>query len=402
MAEERFRRIEERFRKIEELEPRLHAFAWLGLERARGLAAEPREGPLAGLLVGVKDIVDTAGIPTENGSALFAGRVPERSATIVARIEAAGGIVAGKTVTAEMAYFTPGATLNPWDPSRTPGGSSMGSAAAVAAGMLDCAVGTQTNGSIIRPAAFCGTVGYKPSFGIVPRDGVLAFSESLDTIGGFGPTVVDAARLVGVMANRDLRPRPAVQPRLAVAVTPEWAECEPGVTDRFEGWVEVLASRGGHVERPALPVGLAGAIPTQRTIMAVEANRNLGPLVARDPELVSRRLRDLLEEGAAVPPERYREAIAERDRLVEEFTRWAQPYDALLTLPTLGEAPAADTTGDPRLCTRWTLVGAPAVSVPAGAGEHGLPLGLQLVGAPATDERLLGAAAWAEAALQQD
>ncbi len=393
--------IEERLRKIEELETHIHAFAWLDVQRAREAAAEGRQGALSGQLVGIKDIIDTAGIPTEHGSRLFAGRVPPRSATVVQRIEAAGGIVAGKTVTAEMAYFTPGPTRNPWDYARTPGGSSMGSAAAVAAGMLDLAVGTQTNGSIIRPAAFSGTTGYKPSFGMVPRDGVMTFSESLDTVGGFGPTVAHAARLVAVMANRDLTPRPLVQPRLAVAMTPEWSECEPGVTEQFDAWVAELESRGALVERPQLPTGLRDAIPVHRVIMAVEADRSLGPQVARNPGAVSAHLHELLDEGASVAPEWYREAIAERDRLVDEFTRWSRPYDALLTLPALGEAPPAATTGDPRLCTRWTLVGAPAVSIPAGRGPRGLPLGLQLVGVPQTDELLLGVAAWVEAALTQ-
>lgn len=393
--------IEERLRKIEELETHVHAFAWLDVQQAREAAAEAPQGPLSGLLVGVKDIIDTAGVPTEHGSRLFAGRVPSRSATVVQRIEAAGGIVAGKTVTAEMAYFTPGPTRNPWDYSRTPGGSSMGSAAAVAAGMLDLAVGTQTNGSIIRPAAFCGTTGYKPSFGIVPRDGVMTFSESLDTVGGFGTTVADAARLVGVMANRSLNPRPVARPRLAVAVTPEWSETEPGVTELFEAWMAELESRGALIERPKLPPGLAESVAVHRVIMAEEAYRSLGQQVSHNPDVVSARLRSLLDEGASIAPEWYREAIAERDRLVDDFTRWAIPYDALLTLPALGEAPGAETTGDPRLCTRWTLVGAPAVCIPGGRGPNGLPLGLQIIGAPQTDELVLGVAAWAEAALQQ-
>ncbi len=394
--------VEERLRRIEELEPRIHAFAWLDLDRIRAQAAEARPGPLAGRLVGIKDIIDTAGIPTENGSALFAGRVPDRSAAVVERIEAAGGIVAGKTVTAEMAYFTPGPTIHPADPTRTPGGSSMGSAAAVAAGMIDLAVGTQTNGSIIRPAAFCGTTGYKPTIGIVPRSGVMTFSQSLDTIGGFGPTVADAALLVGVMANRDLRPRPVARPRLAVVETPEWSELEPGVATAFESWVSDLEGRGARIERTALPEGLADCLEVHHVIMAVEAHRNLWTEVSRRPELVSRRLLDLLEEAATIDPGRYRQTIAERDRLVESVTRWAEPYDAFLTLPALGEAPGVATTGDPRLCTRWTLVGAPAVCLPAGRGRHGLPLGLQVVGAPARDDLLLGAAAWTEAALRQD
>ncbi|HKF18965.1 MAG TPA: amidase, partial [Candidatus Dormibacteraeota bacterium] len=158
---------------IAEREPEVKAFAWLDLERAKRLAASAPPGPLRGRWVGIKDVIDTAGIPTERGSALFAGRVPERSATVVERIEAAGGVVAGKTVTAELASFTPGPTTNPWNPARTPGGSSMGSAAAVAARMLPLATGTQTAGSVIRPAAFCGVVGFKPSVGLIPREGVM-------------------------------------------------------------------------------------------------------------------------------------------------------------------------------------------------------------------------------------
>lgn len=395
--------VEERLRRIEELEPRLHAFAWLDdLDDIRAAAADPRPGALSGRLIGVKDVVDTAGIPTECGTPLLRGRIPERSASVVDRIQAAGGILAGKTVTAELAYFTPGPTLNPWDPTRTPGGSSMGSAAAVAAGMVDAAVGTQTNGSVIRPAAFCGCAGYKPSFGIIPRDGILTFSESLDTVGSFGATVADAARLAGVMANRDLRPKPAVRPRMGVAMTPEWQECAPDLPGRFEEWLRLLEAFGGTVERTPLPESLAVAMPVHHVIMAFEAHRNLGPLVDRDPELISRRLRDLLEAGAGIGEDRYREAIAARDRAAEEFARWAAPYDAVLTLPTLGEAPSTETTGDPRMCTRWTLIGAPAVSVPAGRGAHNLPLGLQLVGAQATDVAVLGCAAWAEAALREE
>src|SRR5438093_4276272 len=186
--------------RIDECEPRIHASAWLDAARARRLAAEAERrqaageslAPLHGVPVGIKDILDTAGIPTEDGTPVFAGNVPAHSAVAVRHLEAAGAIVAGKLVTAELAFFFPGPTRNPWDLSRTPGGSSMGSAAAVATGMLPGAVGTQTNGSVIRPAAFCGVVGFKPSRGRIPGDGALLFSETLDQIGAFARTVAGA------------------------------------------------------------------------------------------------------------------------------------------------------------------------------------------------------------------
>lgn len=388
--------IEPYLRRIEEREPSLHAFAWLDLERARRLAAAAHPGPLQGVPVGVKDIIDTAGIPTECGSALFGGRVPDRSAAVVERLEAAGAVIVGKTVTAELAYFTPGPTRNPWNLERTPGGSSMGSAAAVAAGMLELAVGTQTNGSVIRPAAFCGVVGYKPSAGLIPRDGVLTFSETLDQVGGFARSVADAARLCGVLAATGLAPEPVARPRLAVLLTAEWKECEPAARERFEADLERLGDAAGGVERPAPPDGFEAAAGLHRTIMAAEAARALGPAVSRAPELVSRRLRDLLEEGSRIPEAEYAAALAARRDLIERFAGWAAPYDALLSPPVLGEAPGLESTGDPRLCTRWTLLGAPALALPTGRGPAGLPLGLQLTAAPGADRRLLGVAAWAE------
>ncbi len=384
--------LEQALARIAEREPEVQAFAWLDVERARRLARTAPPGPLHGVPVGVKDIIDTAGIPTENGSPLYRGRVPARSATVVDRLEQAGAVVVGKTVTAELAYFTPGPTRNPWDPTHTPGGSSSGSAAAVAAGMCALAIGTQTNGSVIRPAAFCGVVGFKPTAGLIPRDGIMSFSPTLDQVGGFAASVAEAATLCSVLAAADLRPEVLERPRLAVAMTSEWSECQPAARERLETAVAEL----GPVARPPLPRGFEEAIGVHRTIMAVEAQRGLGPEVERAPELVSRRLRDLVEEGAGISGAEYQAALAERAALLERFAEWAAGYDAILTLPTLGEAPPLETTGDPRLCTRWTLVGAPAISLPAGRGPAGLPLGLQLAAQPGADRRLLGAAAWVE------
>jgi Asp-tRNA(Asn)/Glu-tRNA(Gln) amidotransferase A subunit family amidase len=387
---------------IAEREPEVRAFAWLDLERARRLAALAAPGPLRGSWVGIKDIIDTAGIPTERGSALFAGRVPERSATVVDRIEAAGGIVAGKTVTAELASFTPGPTTNPWNPARTPGGSSMGSAAAVAAGMLPLAIGTQTAGSVIRPAAFCGVVGFKPSAGLIPRGGVMILSETLDQLGGFAATVAEAAELCSVMAAADLSPAPEPErPRFRVYRTQQWAEMEPGAREHFESMLDTLRRAGAAIEEPDPPPGLDAALAVQRPIQLYETARNLGPEVARAPHLVSQHLRGQVAKGAAISPADYKAALAERSRLVEAVRRWAAACDAILTPPAPGEAPGLETTGDPRLCARWTLVGAPALSVPAGRGPSGLPLGLQLCGAPGEDRALLGAAVWVERALAE-
>jgi len=384
---------------IREREPSVHAFAWLDLERAQRLSAAAPPGPLHGRWVGIKDVMDTAGIPTERGSALFRGRVPDASATVVARIEAAGGVVAGKTVTAELALYTPGPTTNPWNPSRTPGGSSMGSAAAVAAGMLPLATGTQTSGSIIRPAAFCGVVGFKPSAGMIARDGVMILSETLDQLGGFAATVADAARLCSVMADSDLSPSPPARPpRLGLYRSPEWPELEPAARDHIDRAIERLRAAGATVEQTQAPAGFDAAIPVQRRIMVFEAARNLGPDVARAPDLVSEPFWRAIADGEQTPERDYRTALAKRERLLEAVARWAGPYDGILCPATLGEAPGLATTGDPRPCTRWTLVGAPAVTLPAGSGPGGLPLGLQICAAPGSDRALLGAAVCVEEA----
>jgi Asp-tRNA(Asn)/Glu-tRNA(Gln) amidotransferase A subunit family amidase len=387
---------------IRSLEPVVKAFAWIDLERARRLSADAPPGRLSGGWVGIKDIVDTAGIPTERGCALFRGRVPATSATVVARIEAAGGIVVGKTVTAELASAKPGPTTNPWDSTRTPGGSSMGSAAAVAAGMVPLAIGTQTAGSVIRPAAYCGVVGFKPSAGTVPMEGVMLLSETLDTVGACAPTVADAAELMSVMAAIDLSPEPPRRaPRYGLYRSPEWHWLEAAARDNLDRAVAVLRAAGATVDEAVAPAGFDDAIPIHRRIRDVEANRNLGSDVARAPELVSASFRRGLAAGEGTSPADYRAAIAERERLVAAATRWAAGYDTILSPPAAGEAPDLTTTGDPSFCTRWSLVGAPAITIPSGRGPAGLPLGLQLCGAPGSDRQLLGAADWAEAALAE-
>lgn len=400
--------VEASLQRYDEREPAVHAFAWLDRGRALGLAdaadAAVRAGRPLGLLhgvpIGVKDIFDTAGIPTENGSALFAGRVPARSATVVTSLERAGAIVLGKTVTAELAFYFPGPTTNPHDPTRTPGGSSMGSAAAVAAGMVPAAVGSQTNGSVIRPAAFCGVVGVKPTYGRLPRDGVMPFSPTLDHVGGFARTVESAAWLCAAMAGEPLERwwdgGRSDAPRLAAVRTKDWDKASEPMRARFQQAIDALAAAGRPIEWPSLPDGIDESVTTLATIMRYEGARSLVPHVKEDPERVSRVARTFFAEGERIPDAEYERALRDRDRLVAAFADWAARYDALLTPPAIGEAPGLETTGDPIFCSRWSLIGAPAVTIPAGRGPSGLPLGLQLVGAPGDDKRLLAAAAWAE------
>ncbi len=394
-------------------EPRIHAFAWLDPARARRLASDADRarvqgkslGPLHGVPVALKDIIDTAGIPTENGTPLHRGRVPERPAEAALALERAGAILVGKTVTTELAYFHPGPTRNPWNFERTPGGSSQGSAAAVAAGILPGAVGSQTNGSVIRPAAFCGVVGFKPSWSRLPLTGVLPFAPTLDTLGTFARSVEGAAWLAAVLAGDSpdawapLEGAAAAEtpaPRFAVVKTSDWHEAEPAMHQRFDADVEALRKAGARVETPPLPEGLDESRSVQRTIMAYEAAKGLGPMVAKNPSVVSQALRRLLEEGAKTPQVVYETALRDRERLIEAFTAFLEPYGAVLTIPTLGEAPTPETTGDPRACTRWTLLGVPAVTIPTGLGLSGLPLGLQIVGGPGDDRRLLVVASWIE------
>jgi len=312
----------------------------------------------------------------------------------VRRIEAAGAFTFGKTVTAELAFAVPGPTRNPWDAARTPGGSSMGSAAAVAAGMLPLALGTQTNSSIIMPAALCGAVGYKPSAGTLANDGVMAFSPTLDQLGWFAATVDGAAEAAAALLGVAPGGGP---PRLRVVRTHEWPGAAPAVRERFEADLRGLAA-GARIEEAELPPGFEDARAVHRTIMAFEAAAELGAAAEARPELVSELLLRFLREGAAISPAVYEAALIARLRLIAAF---AADCDAIVTPAAPDEAPLRDQTltGDPRFCTPWTLIGAPALVLPTGRGPAGMPIGLQLVAAPGADDRLLAAAGTVEALL---
>jgi Asp-tRNA(Asn)/Glu-tRNA(Gln) amidotransferase A subunit family amidase len=402
--------VERSLAAYEAWEPDLHAFAWVdpnvvrtAAREADTIEADPGR-PLHGVPVGIKDVFDTAGVPTEYGSLLFKGRIPSKDALAVARLVAAGAIVFGKTITAELAYFAPGPTTNPWNPRRTPGGSSMGSAAAVAAGIIPGSIGTQTNGSVIRPAAFCGVGGFKPTAGRLPTEGALRFSPSLDQVGTFAGDVVGSARLAAVIAGdapADWVPEKsaAAPPALAVVRTPEWETAEPAARMDFDRCLDTLRADGAELSDLEVPTELGHALAVHRTIMAAEASRYIGPLVFSDRTLVSAQMLELLDEGAAVGQDDYREALRKRDSIREEFERWSAGFDAIITPPTSGEAPDIGTTGSPTFCTRWTLVGAPAITLPSGLGPNGLPLGLQLIGRTGLDSTLIGVARWVESAL---
>ncbi len=400
--------VEETLARYDEREPVLHAFAWLDRERAlrladladAALARGGDPGPLHGVPIGVKDIFDTAGLPTENGSPLFKGRVPTTSAAAVVALEHAGAIVLGKTVTTELAYYQPGPTTNPHDPARTPGGSSMGSAAAVAAGIVPGAIGSQTNGSVIRPAAFCGVVGVKPTHARIPLEGVMRFAPTLDHAGAFATTVEGAALLCAAAAGEPLsrwwRGIPSEPPRFAAVRTKDWDKASDAMKARFQEAIDALAMAGRPIEWPALPAGVDEAVPVLARIMRYEGARNIGRVAMKRPELVSEVARALFEEGGRIGDEQHESDLRERERLIAAFELPASRYDAILTPSAPDEAPTPETTGDPIFCSRWSLLGVPAVTIPVGRGPAGLPLGLQLVGAPDDDARLLGAAAWAQ------
>jgi Asp-tRNA(Asn)/Glu-tRNA(Gln) amidotransferase A subunit family amidase len=406
--------------RIAQLDPRIEAFAWLdpAAAIARAVAADrATAGRLRGAPIGVKDIIDTRAIPTRMGSPAYNDNVPTRSATVVERLENAGAFAFGKTVTAELAFYTPGKTRNPWNPAHTPGGSSSGSAAAVAAGFMPAALGTQTNGSIIRPAAYCGCFGFKPSFGRVPRGGVLRFSRALDHIGFFTRTVEDAALLYSLCAGADAADADSVDapasdttahvrrdpPRLIAVRTPVWDRAEPHAQAHFADTIQVLRAAGAAVEERELPAVFADAHAVLRTIMYAEGARSYAALKREHGPLLSGMIHALIDEGLEISETRLREALSERTALVRALGEFLASADAILTPPATGEAPATLTsTGDPSFCTLWTLCGVPAISVPSGRGPLGLPLGTQLVGKPLADAELLATAQWCAPLLRHE
>jgi Asp-tRNA(Asn)/Glu-tRNA(Gln) amidotransferase A subunit family amidase len=381
----------------------VHAFVHFDAEAARAALARALPGPLHGLPIGVKDILDVAGMPAGYGSPIWQGHRPHADAAAVAWARAAGAMVLGKTVTTEFAFRTPGPTTNPHDPRRTPGGSSSGSAAGVADCFFPFAFGTQTGGSVIRPAAFCGVVGYKPSFGLIPRHGIKLLSDDLDTIGVLARSVADCALLAGAAARRDLGDpdlRPDRPPRVGLCRSPNWPKAAPETQSALERAATALGAAGAFVTPRELPDAFAALNAAHPVVMLAQGARCLGwELLERRAQL-SDVLREHLEQGAAQPAAALEAALATFARLQGAFPEAMEGLDVLLTPSTPGEAPLGlESTGDPVFNHIWTALHVPCVTVPAGEGPNGAPLGVQVVGRRGDDAALLKWARWIAAAL---
>lgn len=377
----------------------IHAFTHVdavsALAQARALDAGPVRGPLHGLPLGVKDLFDTTDLPTAYGSALYAHHRPAADAASVTLCREAGAVVLGKTVTTEFAYFTPGPTVNPHNALHTPGGSSSGSAAAVADHMVPLALGTQTAGSIIRPAAYCGVVGYKPSLGRVVHAGVKSLSPTLDVIGGFGRSVEDAA-LLGAVLTGDLRLMENHLHgtlRIGLFPSPSWPEADADTQKAWAQATQALAKNSDHCQDQALVRDFGELIQLQKDVMSYEMARSLSFERLRHREALSPALQTLLDTGMAISGAQHAANLQRtadwRLRIDALFER----HDVLLTPSTTGAAPEGlAATGDPLFCRSWSLLGLPAVHLPLMRNAKGLPVGLQLVGRMGEDHKLLAAA----------
>ena len=390
--------------RIAKREPEVHAWAYLDAERALAEArkrdAESPRSPLHGVPVGIKDVIDTGDMPTEYNSPIYRGHRPKADAACVALLRRAGCVILGKTVTTEFANNHPGATRNPHNLQHTPGGSSSGSAAAVADGMVPLALGTQTGGSVIRPAAYCGVAACKPSFGSINRAGLKFVSESLDTIGVFGRDVAGLILAQHVLTGRALPEQQSGKPRVGLCRTPRWRDADEATQTNLERAAQELAKAGARVSDFELPAGSQALFDRHAAVMGFESARALAWEQTHFPGEISATLKPRREAGWRVQREEYDEVrgIARdcRARLAEML----RDLDFLLTPSAPGAAPAGlASTGDPVFNRAWTLFGVPCVTLPFGAAANGLPLGVQLVGAFNDDMRLLAWAQWAEKSL---
>jgi Asp-tRNA(Asn)/Glu-tRNA(Gln) amidotransferase A subunit family amidase len=396
--------------RIAEREETVRAWAHLdasaALAEARERDAQAPRGPLHGVPVGVKDIIDVAGVPAERGSPIHAGRRPERDAACVARLRAAGAVVLGKTVTTEFALYQPSRTVNPAAPGRTPGGSSSGSAAAVADGMVPVALGSQTAGSVVRPAAFCGTLGLKATRGLVDLTGVMALSANLDSLGWFAREGEDLALLGAVLEDAwpaaDAGPAAgAGPPAFAFSRTPWWDRADADSRRAVEDAAERLAGAGAPVRELELPERFAPLPDAHDALMAFDAARALAHEHEHHADELSDVLHALLERGNTVERRTAENAVAlgaECRALLAEHLR---PGEALLVPAVIGEPPPLEeqSTGDPWFCRPWTLTGVPALSLPGATGASGAPVGVQLVAPAGADAVLAASGTWAAARL---
>ena len=404
--------------QIAEREPEVQAWAWLdsdyALEQAQRRDTERRSGqpmgPLHGVPVGIKDVIDTADMPTQNGTVLDKGRMPSSDAFVVERLKQAGAIILGKTVSTELAFLAPSKTRNPHNPNRTPGGSSAGSAAAVASGMVPVAIGTQTGGSVIRPAAFCGVTGFKPTFGRIPRTGILPQSASLDTVGVFGRSVADVAMVADTLfgyqaedASTTLSPaarlleiastNPPVIPTFAFVKTPFWSLADEPMQMALQELADILGERCFEAQ---LPNAFADAVTIRARINQAEMAKNFHGYRRTGDDQLSNEIKAFMNAGDQVLARDYLSALdwpaVFNAGLDEVFER----CDAILTPATTGVAPGLETTGDAVFNGLWTLCGTPAITLPLFSADDGMPMGVQLIGRCGDDARLLRTARWLE------
>ncbi|MDP6706744.1 MAG: amidase [Alphaproteobacteria bacterium] len=373
------------------------------LAQARAADENGRPGPLHGLPVGIKDIIDTHDMPTRHGSPIYEDNRPPGDAACVALIRRAGGVVMGKTVTTEFASTTPRETRNPHNPAHTPGGSSSGSAAAVADFMVPLAYGTQTAGSVIRPGSFCGVTAYKASFGDLPMAGIKPFAPLLDSLGIYGRSVADTALLRSALTGAPAVPTsPTAAPRVGLCRTYEWDRADAATHAAVEGAAERFAGAGAAVDEVDLPEAFSGLVEAQNNVVTYEGARSYLSEYRLAPGDLSPGITELIEAGLAMPHAQYAEAWALGRSCQAEIAKILTGYDALLAPSAPGEAPEGlGATGDPLFNRIWTFLHLSAVSLPGHVGPNGLPVGVQAIGAFGGDDALLGVATWMEAALAE-
>jgi Asp-tRNA(Asn)/Glu-tRNA(Gln) amidotransferase A subunit family amidase len=384
-------------------DPTVLAFAHFDPIQARAAAATSRPGPLQGIPIGIKDVLDTADMPSQYGSPIWTGWRPRADSAPVAWARATGGVVIGKTVTTEFATRKPGPTMNPVNPAHTPGGSSSGSAAGVGAGLFPLAYGTQTAGSVIRPAAFCGAVGYKPTFGTISRIGMKIMADSLDTIGVIARTVADCALFAGAVSGRDFGDpdsKPETAPRIGICRSPAWDAAAPETQALLSRITGSLSRAGATVSHRELPDRFNALTEAHPIIMNSESARALGWELANHPDQLSEGLRERMAFGLNQPQSALENAYAVFETTQRTFPDAMDGLDVLVTPSGPGEAPKGlEWTGDPAFNSIWTSLHVPCVTVPAGTGPNGLPLGIQIVGRQGDDRAVLAWARWVESAI---
>jgi Asp-tRNA(Asn)/Glu-tRNA(Gln) amidotransferase A subunit family amidase len=412
--------VEQCLEAIERWEHHVHAWVFIDRGYARAEAKRLTEeldkgryrGPLHGIPIGVKDIYDVFDWPTACGSKLWANSIARQDATVVASLREAGAIFLGKTVTTQYASFDPPVTRNPWNLAHTPGGSSSGSAAAVATGMCLGALGSQTGGSITRPASYCGIAGCKPTYGFLPLDGIMPLAHSMDHPGPMALNVMDLALMFRAMSSGfPIEPPPNYVEKAAVASSrPQFGrvrqlfeeKADESVRDMMDEICHRFGEDGAEMKEVALPAGFSDVIQRHRIIMAVEAAKYHEPRLRRHPEDYSPRVTQLLEEGLSCLGPEYARAEEHKKMLTAVMWNLVHRDNVLLCPATTGPAPLADTTGDPAFNSPWSYTGLPTISIQTGYFAGGLPLAIQLIAGPNHEDVLFSAAAWCEKRLAPD